>query len=116
MNITQTSFILKSRGITGFDNVSWNFRAPELIAGDYFFIDLAKCRITMEDYENNLAVFVLFRYCSNFKKRINGEKIDTWFTKANFGIIAQQCYDILNSLPDLENWQITLEEQFKLMI
>ena len=117
MNFLQTERALKERNINGFNNVGWEFRAPEVIGNDkIFFNDLIKCNISIEDYENNIAVFVLFRNCSSFKSRMTGKICDSWISKSNFGTISQKCYDILEAQSDLEDWQIKLKEIFKSMI
>jgi hypothetical protein len=117
MNSQQTSRVLKKMNINGFNNVAWEFRAPEVIGNDQIFSnDLITCNITNADYENNIALFVLFRNYGSFKSRMTGKICDSWISKSNFETIAQECYDILEAQSDLEDWQTELKENFKSMV
>jgi hypothetical protein len=121
MNFGQTSRVLKSRGINGLENMGFKWVSPEayteiLWDDNLFFSRLAKCQITMDEYDKNASLFVLFRYSDPFRDRMTGKKSDNWFSKTTFGDIAQECYDILNAQPDLEDWQVKLKDEFRLMI
>ncbi len=117
MNSTQTSRTLKEKGINGFDNVAWEFKAPEVIGNDKIFSNcMVKCNISKKEYEDNIALFVLFRNHNPFKDRMKGKTVDSWLSKDNFQTIAQECYDLLEAQPDLEEWQIQLKDTFRSLI
>lgn len=115
MNLLQTSRILKQQGINGFRNVGWELQAPEVIGNDSVFFSFIydRCELSNEEYDDNKVLFVLFRNCSAFKRRIDGTVSDSWLTKATFGSIAPECYHIMESQQDLEDWQIKLKETFR---
>lgn len=113
MNAIQTNRALRSRGIRGFNKVSWEFRAPEIINNDQcFYEDLKTCNISMHDFQQNIEIFVLFRNYGPFKDRMSRDIVDNWISKDMFGPISQKCYDILDAQPDLKEWQVKLKETF----
>lgn len=61
------------------------------------------------------AGMVLFENCNSFKNRINGSIEDDWLSEKIFGSIAQDCVTVLDTIPQLEDWQVQLKEKFKNM-
>ena len=118
MNITQTASVLEKKGIHSFRNVGWEFHAPEMISDDglFFSFIFQKCFLSDKEYEDNKVLFVLFRNRSAFENRIEGRISDSWLSKSTFGVIAKECYDILEAQQDLVEWQIKLKESFKSML
>lgn len=77
-------------------------------------------RVLDEVYNNRgeailRAAMVLTENCTSFQNRINGTIKDDWLTEKTFGSIAAECVIILNHLPHLEDWQVTLKEIFEQM-
>jgi len=61
------------------------------------------------------AAMVLTENCNSFKNRINGTIKDEWLSEKTFGSIAQDCVMIMNTIPQLEDWQVKLKEMFASM-
>jgi len=58
------------------------------------------------------AAMVLTENCNSFKNRINGTIKDEWLSEKTFGSIAQDCVTVMNTIQNLEAWQIKLKEMF----
>ncbi len=115
MNYNQVLEDFKTRGIV-ITTPRMDHWAPEMHKNGMEFVNSIKAQMSREMIDANYEMFILCGSCEAFKKRLNGQIVDDWFTKENFGEYAQNYYDILERQNDLEGWQVKLKETFREMI
>ncbi len=114
MNQIQVLETLEKNGII-IDITYW---APEIYMDSVEFVKTIKdYRMFDIDIDKNFALFILCENQEAFKNYINnGNDLDAKFIENNFKKYAQDCYNILSKLKDLEEWQVKLMHEFKKMI
>lgn len=63
-------------------------------------------------YEIIRVTMVLTENYNSFKNRLNGTIKDDWLSEKTFGSIAPDCVTVLDTLSNLEDWQVKLRDMF----
>lgn len=112
MNFIQTLSILEKLGVT-INTVYW---PPEYLSDNEYLAIQIKHQTSPKFCKENLALIVLCENNTAFKNRVYQVKKDEWLSKKNFHNIALDCFNILNSIDNVEPWQVALKEIFQNML